>query len=75
LKNVAARAIRGVREEFKKNHDRQPDVGRPKLHPTAGATVVGAAEFLMLQLELNTSDIASRTTSRRLSVSSGGLGM
>jgi len=37
----------GPAEELKKNHDRQPDIGEPKLHPRAGVTVVGARKFLV----------------------------
>ena len=40
LENVRRGQFEGLREELKKNHDRQPDVGEPKLHPTAGVTVV-----------------------------------
>ena len=42
LENVRRGQFEGLREELKKNHDRQPDIGEPKLHPTAGVTVVGA---------------------------------
>lgn len=38
--------------------ERRPDVGRPSLHPSAGATVVGARAFLIaFNVNLNTSDI------------------
>src|SRR6266567_4011052 len=39
LENVRRGQFEGLREELKKNHDRQPDVGEPKLHPTAGVPV------------------------------------
>ncbi|MGI6252003.1 MAG: glutamate formimidoyltransferase [Aminivibrio sp.] len=39
------------------NPDRHPDVGGPALHPTAGATVVGARQFLVaFNVNLNTAD-------------------
>src|SRR3982074_620166 len=38
LENVRRGQFEGLREELKKNHERQPDGGEPKLHPTAGAT-------------------------------------
>jgi len=47
LENVRRGQYEGLREELKKNHDRQPDIGEPKLHPTAGVTVVGARKFLV----------------------------
>jgi len=58
LENVRRGQYEGLREELKKNHDRQPDIGEPKLHPTAGVTVVGARKFLVAyNVNLNTSDI------------------
>src|SRR6201984_1120660 len=47
LENVRRGQFEGLRDELKRNHDRQPDVGEPKLHPTAGVTVVGARKFLI----------------------------
>lgn len=39
------------------NPDRNPDVGGPALHPTAGATVIGARQFLVaFNVNLNTAD-------------------
>src|SRR6516165_11334149 len=35
LENVRRGQFEGLREEMEKNHDRQPDVGEPKVHPTA----------------------------------------
>src|SRR6202161_4673612 len=46
LENVRRGQFEGLREDLKRNHDRQPDVGEPKLHPTAGTTVVGARKYL-----------------------------
>lgn len=38
--------------------ERQPDYGPAKMHPTAGATVVGARQFLIAyNINLNTSDV------------------
>ena len=47
LENVRRGQFEGLRDELKRNHDRQPDIGEPKLHPTAGVTVVGARKFLI----------------------------
>jgi glutamate formiminotransferase len=38
--------------------DRRPDVGEPSLHPTAGATAVGARDFLIaFNVNLDTADL------------------
>src|SRR6267143_3434546 len=60
---------------MKKNHERQPDVGEPKLHPTAGATVVGARKFLIAyNVNLNTSDVGiANNIAKAIRFSSGGL--
>src|SRR5438105_14450816 len=42
LENVRRGQFEGLREELKKNFERQPDVGEAKVHPTVGVTVVGA---------------------------------
>ncbi len=39
LENIRRGQFEGLREEMKRDHNRLPDVGEPKLHPTAGATV------------------------------------
>ena len=64
-----------MREDLKRNHDRQPDVGEPKLHPTAGTTVVGARKFLIAyNVNLNTSDIGiANKIAKAIRFSSGGL--
>src|SRR5256886_7203655 len=75
LENVRRGQYEGLREELKKNHDRQPDVGEPKLHPTAGVTVVGARKFLVAyHVNLNTSDISiANKIAKAIRFSSGGL--
>lgn len=75
LENVRRGQFEGLREEMKKNHDRQPDVGEPKLHPTAGVTVVGARKFLIAyNVNLNTSDISiANRIAKAIRFSSGGL--
>jgi glutamate formiminotransferase/formiminotetrahydrofolate cyclodeaminase len=75
LENVRRGQFEGLREEMKKNHDRQPDVGEPKLHPTAGVTVVGARKFLIAyNVNLNTSDISiANKIAKAIRYSSGGL--
>src|SRR5258705_2525215 len=75
LENVRRGQFEGLGEELKKNHDRQPDVGDPKLHPTAGVTVVGARKFLIAyNVNLNTSDVSiANKIAKAIRFSSGGL--
>ena len=75
LENVRKGQFEGLREELKKNHDRQPDIGEPKLHPTAGVTIVGARKFLIAyNVNLNTSDISiANKIAKAIRFSSGGL--
>src|SRR5215471_15417436 len=75
LENVRRGQFEGLREEMKKNHDRQPDVGEPKLHPTAGVTVVGARKFLgAYNVNLNTPDVGiANKIAKAIRFSSGGL--
>jgi len=75
LENVRRGQFEGLREELKKNHDRQPDIGEPKLHPTAGVTVVGARKFLIAyNVNLNTSDVSiANKIAKAIRFSSGGL--
>ncbi len=57
------------------NPNRHPDIGEPNLHPTAGATVIGARKFLIaFNVNLSTDDV---TIARKIAVavrsSNGGL--
>src|SRR5579863_764411 len=74
LENIRRGQFEGLREEMKHNHDRQPDVGEPKLHPTAGVTVVGARKFLVAyNVNLNTADIGiANKIARAIRFSNGG---
>src|ERR1700676_221625 len=75
LENVRRGQFEGLREEMKKNPDRQPDVGDPKVHPTAGVTVVGARKFLIAyNVNLNTADVGiANKIAKAIRFSSGGL--
>jgi glutamate formiminotransferase / formiminotetrahydrofolate cyclodeaminase len=75
LENVRRGQFEGLGEEMKHNLDRQPDVGEPKLHPTAGVTVVGARKFLIAyNVNLNTSDVGiANKIAKAIRYSSGGL--
>ena len=75
LENIRRGQFEGLRDELKRNHDRQPDVGEPKLHPTAGVTVVGARKFLIAyNVNLNTPDVGiANKIAKAIRFSSGGL--
>jgi glutamate formiminotransferase len=75
LENVRRGQFEGLRDELKRNHERQPDIGEPKLHPTAGVTVVGARKFLIAyNVNLNTPDVSiANKIAKAIRYSSGGL--
>src|ERR1700736_2418845 len=75
LENIRKGQFEGVRDEVLKNPDRAPDVGEPRLHPTAGATVVGARKFLIAyNVNLNTPDLEiAKKIAKAIRFSSGGL--
>src|SRR5258708_4183786 len=75
LENIRRGQFEGLREELRKNLERQPDVGEPKVHPTAGVTVVGARKFLIAyNVNLNTSDVGiANKIAKAIRFSSGGL--
>ncbi len=57
------------------SEDRRPDVGEARLHPTAGATVIGARKFLIaFNVNLATADIeVAQKIAKAVRSSSGGL--
>jgi glutamate formiminotransferase len=75
LENIRKGQFEGLREEVLKNPDRAPDVGEPRLHPTAGATVVGARKFLIAyNINLNTPDVEiAKKIAKAIRFSTGGL--
>jgi len=75
LENIRRGQFEGLREEVLHNPDRAPDVGEPRLHPTAGATVVGARKFLIAyNINLNTPDVSiAKAIAKKIRFSSGGL--
>lgn len=62
-----------LKEEVTKP-ERHPDLGEPKLHPTAGATVIGARKFLVAyNVNLNTTDVSiAKAIGKRVRASGGG---
>jgi glutamate formiminotransferase len=74
LENIRRGQFEGVREEIGTNPARHPDFGEAALHPTAGATVVGARKFLIAyNINLNTPDVAlAKAIAKKIRASSGG---
>jgi glutamate formiminotransferase len=64
-----------LRKEVLRDPDRSPDVGEPRLHPSAGATAVGARKFLIAyNINLNTPDVhIAKQIAKAVRYSSGGL--
>ncbi len=75
LENVRRGQFEGIRDEIATNPARMPDFGEPRVHPTAGATVVGARKFLIAyNVFLNTPDVdIARKIAKAVRFSSGGL--
>ena len=75
LENVRRGQFEGIREEVKTNPARKPDFGNAELHPTAGATIVGARKFLVAyNVYLNTSDVdLAKKIGKAVRFSNGGL--
>ncbi len=75
LENIRKGQFEGLRDEVPRNPDRAPDVGDPRLHPTAGATVVGARKFLIAyNINLNTPDLEiAKKIGKNIRFSNGGL--
>ena len=75
LENVRGQGFEWLREEIEKNPDRAPDIGKPQLHETAGAVVVGARPFLIaFNVNLRTSDLSvARGIAREVRERDGGL--
>jgi glutamate formiminotransferase len=57
------------------NPERHPDVGEPSLHPSAGATIIGARKYLIaFNVNLETDDLTvAREIAKVVRSSSGGL--
>src|SRR3989475_3600033 len=58
LPEVRRGEYEGLKKEIETNPDRRPDFGPPRLHPTAGACIVGARPVLIAwNVNLRTTDI------------------
>lgn len=75
LENIRKGQYEGLRAEVGGNPERWPDFGDARLHPTAGATVVGARKFLIAyNVNLDTPDVAiAKQIAKKIRTSSGGL--
>ncbi|MFT4111931.1 glutamate formimidoyltransferase [Silvibacterium sp.] len=75
LEDVRRGQFEGLRDAVHREAARRPDVGGPDLHPTAGASAVGARRFLIAyNLYLKTADVAkARAIAREIRASGGGL--
>jgi len=75
LENIRRGQFEGIRDEIAVNPARRPDFGEPRVHPTAGATVVGARKFLIAyNVFLNTADVdIAKKIAKAVRFSTGGL--
>ena len=75
LEHIRRGQFEGIRAEIATNPARYPDIGEPRVHPTAGATVVGARKFLIAyNVFLNTTDVdIAKKIAKAVRFSSGGL--
>jgi glutamate formiminotransferase len=75
LANVRRGRFEKLREEIGILPERLPDIGEARLHPTAGACVIGARKFLIaFNINLATGDAEiARRIARKIRFSSGGL--
>src|ERR1700690_2910704 len=75
LENIRKGQFEGLLTEVPTNPDRAPDIGEQRLHPTAGATVVGARKFLVAyNINLNTADLdIAKRIGKNIRFSNGGL--
>ncbi|MEJ5366843.1 MAG: glutamate formimidoyltransferase [Bryobacteraceae bacterium] len=74
LENIRRGQFEALREEIGTNPERAPDVGEAVLHPTAGATAVGARKFLIAyNVNLRTPDVEiAKRIAKAVRFSSGG---
>ena len=75
LEDVRRGQFEGLRDAARRDAGRRPDIGGPELHPTAGASAVGARSFLIAyNVHLHEPDIAAaRAIARDIRGSSGGM--
>jgi glutamate formiminotransferase len=75
LESVRSGEFEYLRDEVLRNADRTPDIGGPRLHPSAGAVAVGARKFLIAyNVNLDMPDVSvAKKIARTIRASNGGL--
>jgi glutamate formiminotransferase/formiminotetrahydrofolate cyclodeaminase len=75
LADVRAGEFEGLRDKIGRDPTKKPDLGPDKIHPTAGATAVGAREILIAyNVNLGTNDLATaKKIAHQLRAKDGGL--
>ena len=75
LENIRRGQFEGIRDDIATNDARLPDFGEPRVHPTAGATVVGARKPLIAyNVFLSTPEVEiAKKIAKAVRNSSGGL--
>jgi len=74
LEDVRRGQFEGLREAVLLDETKQPDLGGPALHPTAGAIIAGARKLLIAyNLNLKSTDLElAKSIAKRIRASSGG---
>ncbi len=75
LEDVRRGQFEGLRDALERDSSRRPDIGGAQLHPTAGASAIGARRFLIAyNVFLEGADVATaRAIAREVRASGGGL--
>src|SRR6202034_1246611 len=75
LENIRRGQFEGIRADIATKAARKPDFGEAKVHPTAGATVVGARKFLIAyNVFLNTPEVEiAKKIAKAVRFSNGGM--
>ena len=75
LEDVRRGQFEGLRDAVRKDVSRRPDIGGPDLHPTAGASAIGARRFLIAyNIYLDTPNVTTaRAIAKEIRASGGGL--
>jgi glutamate formiminotransferase len=75
LENIRRGGFEKLRDLVRTDPERRPDFGGAELHPTVGATIVGARKFLIaFNINLNTPDVRiAQEIAKKIRTSSGGL--
>ncbi len=75
LADIRKGEYEGLKEEIEKNPERKPDYGPSRLHPTAGAMVIGARKYLVAyNVNLDTKDVGiAKKIAGKIREKNGGL--